>query len=96
MLTGKDRGKEGKVLRAFPKTSQVLIEGVNIVKKHQKSRRRGQVGQIVEHPMPLHISNIAIKDPKSGKPARIGYATETKGEKTVKVRVVRPSGEKLK
>jgi large subunit ribosomal protein L24 len=96
VIAGKDRGKQGAVLRAFPKTDQVLVEGVNIATKHQKSRRRGQQGQIIEHSMPLHISNVAVKDPKSGKPARIGYTMETKGEKTEKVRVARPSSEKFK
>lgn len=95
VLTGKDRGKEGKVLRAFPKTGEVLVEDVNIVTRHQKSKQRGSQGQIVQKPMPLPIANVGIKDPKTGKPGRIGYATEGEGEKTKKVRIVRPSGEKI-
>ena len=90
-MSGKDRGKTGKVVRAFPKKDMVLVEGVNIVKKHQKARRTGSVGQIIEKAMPITISNVAIKDPKGGKPSRIGYVIE--GGK--KVRIARKSKAKL-
>jgi large subunit ribosomal protein L24 len=88
--TGKDRGKSGTVLRAFPKKHTVLVEGVNIVKKHERSRRSGSVGQIVERTMPLNISKVALKDPKTGKPTRVGYRIED----TKKVRIAKKSGQK--
>jgi large subunit ribosomal protein L24 len=91
VTTGKDRGKEGVVLRSFPKKHLVLIDGVAVAEKHQKRRRRGSQGQIVQKPMPIPVANVAIKDPKSGKPARVGY----KVEDNKKVRVARKSGAKL-
>lgn len=90
VTAGKDRGKEGKVLRTFPKKGEVLVEGVHEVKRHKKANRRGSQGQIVTKPMPISASNVALKDAKTGKPARVGYTTE--GEK--KVRITRPSGTK--
>ena len=94
VIAGKDRGKTGTVLRAFPKKDQVLIEGVNIVTKHQKSRRKGQRGQVVKRPVPLHISNIALAG-KDGKPVRVGYTIDGEGEKAKKVRIMRPAGERV-
>ena len=95
VTTGKDRGKGGTVLRAFPKKDQVLIEGINIIKKHQKSKKRGQAGQIIEHPIPMHVSNVALVDKKTGKAVRVGYAFKGEEEKRKKVRVSRQSGEEL-
>ena len=60
VLTGRDRGRSGKVLEAFPKKERVLVEGVNKVKKHERPRKANQKGQIVERAMPLHISNVAL------------------------------------
>jgi large subunit ribosomal protein L24 len=90
VTTGKDKGKSGAVLRAFPVREQVLVEGINIVKKHQRGRRAGQGGQIVERAMPIHVSNVSIKD-KEGKPTRVGYRIED-GKK---VRIAKKSGAKL-
>ncbi len=90
VIAGKDRGKTGTVVRAFPKKDQVLIDGVNVMKRHQKTRRQGQKGQIVERPFPIHVSNVALKDGK-GKPVRTGYKVE--GDK--KVRVSHKTGAKL-
>jgi len=92
---GKDRGKEGTVLRVFPKRDEVLVEGVHVISRHQRASRRGSQGQIVKKPMPIPASNVNIKDPKTGKPVRIGYKTEGEGDKAKKVRVTRPSGEKI-
>lgn len=91
ITTGKDRGKTGTVLRAFPKKEQVVVEGVGVVKKHRRGRRVGQAGQIVEHPTPVHVSNVALKDPKTGKASRVGYVTKD-GKK---VRVSKKSGTAL-
>ncbi|MES2470961.1 MAG: 50S ribosomal protein L24 [Patescibacteria group bacterium] len=67
VLAGADRGKTGKVLRVFPKINRVLVEGINIKKKHQKGRRKDQKGQIVEVSTPIHISNVALNDKKADK-----------------------------
>jgi large subunit ribosomal protein L24 len=95
VTTGKDRGKQGTVIRAFPKKGAVLVEGVHVVTRHEKAKRRGSQGQIVTKPMPIPVANVAFKDAKSGKPVRVGYTTETKGDVKKKVRVVRPSGVKI-
>jgi large subunit ribosomal protein L24 len=58
ILTGKDRGKSGKIIRAMPKRGQVVVEGLNLVKKHQRARKSNEKGQILERPMPIHASNI--------------------------------------
>jgi large subunit ribosomal protein L24 len=93
VLTGKDKGKTGKVLQAFPATEQVLVEGVHVVTKHQKSRRSRSQGQVIEKSLPVHVSNVAVLE--GGKPVRVGYTVETTGTKSKKVRVARPSGKKL-
>jgi large subunit ribosomal protein L24 len=89
--SGKDKGKEGKVLRAFPKKSEVLVEGVHVVTRHQKSKRRGQQGQLVHKPMPVPTSIVSLKDVKTGKPSRVGY----KVENDKKVRIIKKTGEKV-
>ena len=95
VIAGKDRGKSGTVLRAFPKKSEVLVEGVHIVNRHQKSKRRGSQGQIIQKAMPVCVSNVAFKDAKTGKPSRVGYTTEGEGKIAKKVRVARKSGTKI-
>ncbi len=89
--SGKDKGKEGKVLRAFPKKQEVLVDGIHVVTRHQKARRRGSKGELVHKPMPVPASIVALKDTKSGKAARVGYKVE--GEK--KVRIIKKTGEKV-
>lgn len=85
IIAGKDRGKKGKVLRAFPATDQVLVEGVNLRKKHQRATKNNPRGQIIEKTMPIHVSNVMVVDPKSGKPTRVGRQTSADGKKTVRV-----------
>lgn len=91
VIAGKDRGKTGKVVRAFPARSKVLVEGVNMAKKHQRPTKQNQKGQIVDVTMPVHVSNVQIVDPKTDKPTRVGYKVE--GDK--KVRVAKRSGSAL-
>jgi large subunit ribosomal protein L24 len=95
VTTGKDKGKEGKVLRSFPKKLMVLVEGVHVVSRHKKAQRRGSQGQIVQKPLPVPVANVAFKDAKTGKPVRVGYTTEGEGKTAKKVRVVRPTGAKI-
>lgn len=87
--TGRDKGKVGEVLRVFPEDNRALVQGVNVVRKHQK-QTPGQEGGIVSKEMPIHISNIALRDPKDGKPTRVGFKTLKDGKK---VRFAKSSGE---
>lgn len=93
IIAGKDKGKTGSVLTAMPRTEQVVIEGMNVVKKHQKNRRSRSQGQIIEKSLPIHVSNVALLE--GDRPVRVGYSIEGEGEKRKKVRVARPSGKKL-
>lgn len=93
ILSGKDKGKSAKVLRAFPADSKILVEGVNVVKKHQRAGKGGaKKGSIVEKTLPIHASKAALIDPKTGKPTRV--RVEIVGEK--KVRVAVKSGTTIK
>ena len=73
IISGKDRGKKGGVLQVFPKERRIVVEGVNIRKKHVKPKKSGEKGQIAQVLAPIDISNAKIVCPKCGKPARIGY-----------------------
>jgi large subunit ribosomal protein L24 len=74
VITGRDKGKTGEVLRVFPADNRALVQGVNTVKRHTKPRP-GQTGGIVEKENPIHASNIALVDPKDKKATRVGYKT---------------------
>jgi large subunit ribosomal protein L24 len=94
-MTGKDRGKEGRVLAVFPRDSRLLIEGVNLVKRHLKLRaargRAGQEGGIITKEAPLHVSNVQVVCPSCG-PTRVGYRVSGDGSKS---RVCRKCGGEL-
>jgi large subunit ribosomal protein L24 len=99
---GGDRGKQGKVLKVFPESNRVLVEGINRVTKHTKvgqSQRGTKTGGIETFEAPIHVSNVAIVDPETKKPTRVGYRTETVErdgrERTVRVRVAKASGKDL-
>lgn len=92
VIAGKDKGKSGKVLRALPKENKVIVEGVHIVKRHERANRKRQHGQIVDKTLPVHVSNVALTDPKTGKPTRIGISKEN-GKR---VRVAKKSGSAVK
>ena len=81
VMRGEDKGKEGKVIRVFPKTGRITIEGINIVKKHRKARRAEEQSGIIEMPAPIHHSNVMLLDPKSGKPTRIKARIDEDGTK---------------
>jgi large subunit ribosomal protein L24 len=89
VLAGKDKGKQGEVLRVIPTENRAVVSGVNVAKRHQK-QTAAQEGGIVSMSLPIHVSNLALRDPKSGKPTRVGYKTLDGGKK---VRVARRSGE---
>ena len=71
VMRGEDKGKEGKILRVFPKTGRVTIEGVNMVKRHRKARRAEETSSIMDMPAPVHHSNVMLLDPKNDKPTRV-------------------------
>ncbi|XJZ27449.1 50S ribosomal protein L24 [Bacillota bacterium Lsc_1132] len=73
VISGKDKGKTGEILAAYPKESRVLVEGVNIVKKHSKPSQANPQGGIISQEAPIHVSNVMPIDPKTGNPTRVGY-----------------------
>lgn len=92
VLAGKDKGKRGEVLRVYPEEGRALVGGVNMMKKHQKQTRVGEQGGIVAKEAPIQLSNLALIDPKTDKPTRVGFRVLEDGKK---VRVARGSGEVL-
>jgi large subunit ribosomal protein L24 len=97
VMSGKDAGKTGKVLRVDPKKSRVYVEGLNIVKRHQRPRslkdtqRGGKVGGVIEKEGPIHVSNVMLVDPREGKPTRVGIE-RADGKR---MRVAKRSGTKM-
>jgi len=89
VITGRDKGKTGEVLRVFPAETRAIVQGVNIAKRHTRPRM-GEPGGIVEKELTIHISNIAHIDPQSRKPTRVGFRRLGDGRK---VRFARRSGE---
>ncbi|AIB20585.1 50S ribosomal protein L24 [Brucella suis 06-988-1656] len=87
VLSGKDKGRKGEVLKVMPKDEQALVSGINIVKRHQRQTQT-QEADIISKEAPIHLSNLAIADPKDGKPTRVGFRVED-GKK---VRVAKRSG----
>ena len=92
IITGKDRGKRGTVLRVFPETEKVIVEGANMMKRHRKSKKDGEKGERIEMAVPVHVSNVMLVDAETGKPTRVGYKMEG-GEKT---RIAKKSGKAVK
>ena len=89
VLTGKDRGKESEVMRAIPSARKVIVDGVNVAKKHQGPTRSTQQGGIIDKDMPLPVANVALICPSCGKAVRVGYKIDGSGQK---VRVCRKCG----
>jgi large subunit ribosomal protein L24 len=92
IMRGEDKGKEGKILRVFPKTGRITVEGINIVKKHRKARRAEEQSGIIEMPAPIHHSNVMLLDPKSGAPTRVKARIDEDGTKE---RLAAKSGEAI-
>ncbi len=95
VLTGKDKGKTGEILRTIPRELRVIVQGVNMVKRHTRPSQTN-AGGIIEKEAAVHVSNVALIDPKDDKAVRVGIkyiATRVKGEKPRKVRFARRSGE---
>ena len=89
VLTGREKGKSGEVIRVMPKEERALVRGVNLVKRHQR-QTAAQEGGIVSKEAPLHLSNLALADPKDGKPTRVGFKFLDDGRK---VRFAKRSGD---
>ena len=81
VVRGDDKGKEGKIIRVYPKTGRVTVEGINIVKRHRKARRAEEQSGIVDFPAPIHASNVMLLDPKSGDPTRTRRKIDDDGTK---------------
>ncbi len=91
ILTGKDRDKQGKVLRVLTEDNKVLVEGMNLKKKHQRPRKQGEKGQMIDMPHPIHVSNVALYCGSCGKGVRMG--AKLNGKK--KVRVCKKCGKEI-
>jgi large subunit ribosomal protein L24 len=83
IIAGKDKGKNGKIVRVLVKENKVIIEGLNMMKKHQRPRKTGEKGSMVDLAMPIHASNVMILDPKSSKATRLGK--KKVGDKMVRI-----------
>ena len=81
VLTGKDRGKEGEIMRAMPQVDKVIVEGVNVAKKHQRATKATMQGGIIDKDMPIPVANVAIVCPSCGKHTRVGYKIDGDGTK---------------
>jgi large subunit ribosomal protein L24 len=93
ILTGKYSGKTGKVLKVFPDQKRLIVEGVNIIKKHTKPSQKNPKGGIIEKESTIHVSNVMVIDPKTNEPTRVGYKFLEDG---TKVRISKKSGEMLR
>ncbi len=91
VLTGRDKGKRGEVLEVIPKENRAVVRGVNIVRRHQR-QSASQEGGIIPKEAPIQLSNLAVEDPKDGKPTRVGFKTLDDGRK---VRFAKRSGETI-
>lgn len=91
VLSGRDKGRSGEVVKVMPAESKALVRGVNVVRRHQK-QSPSQEGGIITKEAPIHLSNLALADPKDGKPTRIGFQLQKNGKK---VRVAKRSGEMI-
>ncbi len=92
VISGKDKGKKGKVIKALPRDNKVIVEGVNVLTKHQKASRKVQQAGIVHQEGPIDVSNVMIWDSKAKAPARIGFKIKENGHK---VRISKKTGEVL-
>ena len=96
IISGKDRGKKAKVLKAFPLKRRLLVEGVNLRKKHVRPKREGEKGQIVEMSAPIDVSDVKLVCPSCKKATRVGYKTELKSkDQKSKIRICKKCGKEI-
>ena len=91
VLSGRDKGRNGEVIEVNPRADRATVRGINMVKRHQKQTAQ-QEGGIISKEVTIHLSNIALADPKDGKPTRVGFKTVGKGDDRKLVRVAKRSG----
>jgi large subunit ribosomal protein L24 len=91
VLAGRDRGRTGEVIEVNPRAERAMVRGVNVVKRHQRQTAQ-QEGGIISKEMPIHLSNIALADPKDGKPTRVGFKIVGQGDDRRRVRIAKRSG----
>jgi large subunit ribosomal protein L24 len=94
VLSGRDKGRTGEVIAVHPNDERALVRGVNMVKRHQKQTAQ-QEGGIISKELPIHLSNIALADPKDGKPTRVGFKVVGTGDNRKRVRVAKRSGAEI-
>jgi len=94
VITGRDKGRSGEVIEMRRDDGRVLVRGINMVKRHQR-QTPSQEGGIISKEAPIHLSNVALADPKDGKPTRVGFKFVGKGEDRKKVRVAKRSGDEI-
>ncbi|MDD5551999.1 MAG: 50S ribosomal protein L24 [Candidatus Pacebacteria bacterium] len=87
ITAGKDRGRKGKVFKIFPKQNKIIVEGLNIIKKHVRPKKEGEKGQIVDMPRPIDVSNVKLICPKCKKPTKVGYKIKKDKDKQKKYRL---------
>jgi len=92
VIAGKNRGQSAAIVRVLPRDNMVVLDGINLVKRHRRPSAQSRKGQIVDKPMPIHASNVQILDPKSGKPTRIKI---TRSKEGARQRVAAGSGQEL-
>lgn len=93
VIAGKDKGTTGTIVRVLTRENKVVVDGVNVAKRHKKPSAQSRTGAIVEIAMPVHVSNVMIADPKGGKPTRVKI---TRTDKGVRTRVAVKSGQEIK
>jgi large subunit ribosomal protein L24 len=91
VLSGRDKGRTGEVITVYPRDERATVRGVNMVKRHQRQTAQ-QEGGIISKELPIHLSNIALADPKDGKPTRVGFKIVGEGDDRRRVRVAKRSG----
>jgi len=91
LLTGRDKGRSGEVIEVRPDENRVMVRGINMVKRHQKQTAQ-QEGGIISKEAPVHLANVAIADPKDGKPTRVGFKFVGEGDDRKKLRIAKRSG----
>jgi large subunit ribosomal protein L24 len=92
VITGRDKGRRGEVVRVIPREARVVVSGINLVKRHQRATQADPQGGIKTFEAPMHVSNVAHVDPRDGKPTRVGFRTDDAGRK---VRFAKRSGEAI-
>jgi large subunit ribosomal protein L24 len=92
VIAGKDKGRSGKVIKVLPNEERVVVEGVNMVKRHTAPNMANPQGGVIGKEAPLHVSNVALRDPKTGKATRVGFKFVGDGAHRRKVRVAKGSG----